>query len=478
MPSLAAVRKDMRKFFGDVQLIAPYIETRDSAELLTALWEVGMAADLVQLPGACWDDPQVRHNGIIRQDADGTRFVIGNPTVAARSPAPRAAPPPPGPGPLSGLRIVDFGTFVAGPYASAILGDLGADVIKIEALTKDPNRNVFRSYTTGNRGKRALMLDLKTAEGREIAQRLCVRADVVTNNFRTGVASRLGIDAQTLHRLKPELIVLESAAYGATGPKAERAGFDLAFQAFCGHEYRAGGKDNAPLWNRTTLVDYTGGLLGAISILQALRDRARTGAGAELNVPLLNAGVFLLSELMQRADGTFAGAPPLNHEQTGFLPTEQMYAAADGWIAICAPDSESAKKLAQALELPGALPADPAEWGEAQAQAIAAAIARRDTRSALDVLERAGVWAEECSRAAPHRTLNDARLVETGTVHVTEHAQFGTVREIGQLFRYSRSAAGAHKHTAQPGEHTREVLSELGYDAAAMSDLYERKIVA
>jgi crotonobetainyl-CoA:carnitine CoA-transferase CaiB-like acyl-CoA transferase len=478
VPSLDVVRKDMKKFFGDVELMAPYIEKRASGELLTALWDVGMAADLVQVPGACWDDPQVRHNAIIRSEADGTRCVTGNPTFATPSPAPRVKPPAPGPGPLSGLRIVDFGTFVAGPYTSAVLGDLGADVIKIEAFAKDPNRNVFRSYTTGNRGKRAVMLDLKTAEGRGIAQRLCARADVVTNNFRTGVAARLGIDAQTLHRLKPELIVLESAAYGATGPKAERAGFDLAFQAFCGHEYRAGGKDNVPLWNRTTLVDYTGGLLGAISVLEALRSRAHTGAGAELNVPLLNAGVFLLSQLVQRADGSFAGAPQLNHEQTGLHPAEQMYQTSDGWIAICTPDTASGKKLSQALELTLQLQDDPSTWSDAQAQSITAAVLRRDTASLLEALERAGVWAEECSRGAAHRTLNDPRLVETGTVHVSQHALFGTVREIGQLFRFSRSASGPHKHTAQPGEHTREVLTELGYDAAAVADLYARKIVA
>lgn len=478
MPSLAAAGKDMKKFFGDVDFIAPYIETRESGELLSALWEAGMAADLVQLPGDCWVDAQVRHNGIIRSHADGTSIVTGNPTSAAASPAPRTPPPSPGLRPLSGLRIVDFGTFVAGPYASAVLGDLGADVIKVEALAKDPNRNVFRSYTTGNRGKRAVMLDLKTDEGRGIAQALCVRADVVTNNFRTGVAARLGIDAQTLHRLKPELIVLESAAYGASGPKAERAGFDLAFQAFCGHEYRAGGKGNPPLWNRTTLVDYTGGLLGAISILEALRTRALTGAGAELNVPLLNAGVFLLSELIQRSDGSFVGAPQLNHEQTGFHPAEQMYQTSDGWLAICASSPDSAKRLAQALELGSGAAANPAAWGDAEAQAIAAAVRAKTSATALALLEQAGVWAEECARGAPHQTLNDSRLVNTGTVHVTEHAKFGTVREIGQLFRFSRSPSGDHKHTAQPGEHTREVLGELGYDAAKLADLYERKIVA
>ncbi len=478
MPRLDAVRSDMKKFFGDVELMAPYIERRESGELLKALWDAGLAADLVQMPGDCWEDPQVQHNGIIRRDADGTRCVTGNPISASPAPAPRAGELPAGARPLSGMRIVDFGTFVAGPYASAVLGDLGADVIKVEALAKDPNRNVFRSYTTGNRGKRAVMLDLKTAEGRDIAQRLCVSGDVVTNNFRTGVAARLGIDARTLHGLKPRLIVLESAAYGASGPKADRAGFDLAFQAFCGHEYRAGGRGNPPLWNRSTLVDYTGGLLGAIAVLQSLIARSRTGAGAELNVPLLNAGVYLMSELIQHRDGSFHGAPPLNREQTGFHPAEQMYQTADGWIAIAARDTQSAKRLAHTLGLGAELERDPSEWSEAEGRSIAAAMRAHSSRAALDLMARAGVWAEECARDAPHRTLHDPRLIESGTVHVSEHAQFGTVREIGQLFRFSRSAAGPHAHTAQPGEHTRAVLAELGYDAKAIAELYERKIVA
>jgi crotonobetainyl-CoA:carnitine CoA-transferase CaiB-like acyl-CoA transferase len=476
VPRLDVIRLDMKKFFGDVELMAPYIRRRESGELLQALWSAGMAADLVQKPGACWDDAQVQHNAIVLRDADGTRFVRGFPVSRTCSPAPLAQLPASGGGPLSGIRVVDFGTFVAGPYTSVILADLGADVVKIEALAKDPNRNVFRSFTTGNRGKRAVMLDLKTAEGRAIAQRLCVRADIITNNFRTGVAARLGIDARTLQQMKPELIVLESAAYGATGPKAERAGFDLAFQAFCGHEYRAGGKGNSPLWNRSTMVDYTGGLLGAISVLQALLVRARTGAGAELNVPLLNAGVFLLSQLAQRPDGSFVGAPQLNHEQTGFHPAEQMYQTADGWVAVAAGDRQSAGRLAEALEL--LLDSDFSAWGEPEAKSIGAAIRARTTHAVLDLLDRAGVWAEECSRDAPHRTLNDPALIEAGTVHVSEHAEFGTVREIGQLYRFSRSPSGPQVHTPQPGEHTRVVLAELGYDDAAIADLLERKIVA
>ena len=139
-----------------------------------------------------------------------------------------------------------------------MFADLGADVIKVEPVTGDPNRSIFRSYGSVNRGKRCITVDLKAPEGLKIAQQLCVAADVVTNNFRPGVSTRLGIDAKTLHALKPELIVLESAAYGSTGPKAEGAGFDMCFQALCGHDWRAGGVDNPPLWNRTSMVDFAG----------------------------------------------------------------------------------------------------------------------------------------------------------------------------------------------------------------------------
>lgn len=211
----------------------------------------------------------------------------------------------------------------------------------------------------------------------EIAHRLCLQADVVTNNFRTGVSARLGIDAKTLHRMKPQLVVLESSAYGATGPKSGRAGFDMAFQALCGHEHRAGGRGNPPLWNRTSMVDYAGGLMGAIAILQALHNRAREGGGAELNVALMNAGIFLLSELIQRADETFAGAPPLCREQTGYHPAEQMYRARDGWLAVAARDDTSARALAEVLGLDMLKAKTRVDWNADDAGQIAKAVRLR-----------------------------------------------------------------------------------------------------
>ena len=298
-------RADTKNFFGDIDVLAAHVARKKRAELLEAIWGADLPAEPVLPPGGCWDDAQTIHNGIVVRDPDGTRHV-GHPVSVRISPAPRKPVASPGAGPLSGVTVIDFGAFVAGPYTSVALGDLGADVIKVEAVAGDPNRSIFRSFTSVNRGKRVIALDLKSSEGREIAQKLCRNADVAINNFKTGVSARLGIDAKSLHGINPHLIVLESAAYGSSGPKAERPGFDMVFQALCGHEYRAGGLGNPPLWNRTSMVDYAGGMLGAAAILQQLYERARSGHGAELGIGLLNSGVFLLSELIARPDGRWS----------------------------------------------------------------------------------------------------------------------------------------------------------------------------
>ena len=340
---------DGKNFFGDIDVLAKHIANFRSAELIEAIWAQGLPAEPVLAPGECWDDPQVEHNGIIVREPDGVRH-IGHPVHGRASPAPRKDVRRGAPAPLSGFKVVDFGTYVAGPFSSALLADLGADVIKVELLTGDPNRNVFRSFTSANRGKRSIAIDLKLAEGIEIAQKLCVAADVVTNNFRPGVSARLGIDPKTLHALKPDLVVLESAAYGSTGPRAEGAGFDMCFQALCGHDWRAGRVGNPPLWNRSSMVDFAAGLIGEVAILQYLYQRARSGAGAALGAGLMNAGLSL-SELIQRSDGGFVGAEPLNHEQTGYHPAEQLYEAADGWLAVAARDAAMARRFLEVLNL-------------------------------------------------------------------------------------------------------------------------------
>jgi crotonobetainyl-CoA:carnitine CoA-transferase CaiB-like acyl-CoA transferase len=378
---------------------------------------------------------------------------------------------------LSGVKVIDFGMFVAGPYSSVILRDLGADVIKVDPITGDPNRSIFRSWGAANRGKRCISLDLKNPEGLKIARALCAGADVVTNNFRPGVSARLGIDAQTLHALKPDLVILESGAYGDTGPRAQGAGFDMCFQALCGHDLRAGGVGNAPLWNRTSMVDFASGLLGAAALLQYLFVRAREGAGAALGTSLLNTGLYLLSELLQRADGRFEGAQPLNHQQTGYHPAEQIYQAADGWIAVAARDEAMAVRLIEALGLSATVRKPRENWDAEVGAVIARTIRERSMAELARAFATADVWAEVCCRDG-EESLRDEELVRLGTVYESTHPQFGKVRQIGPLVRLAGSRPVPHGHAPLPGEHTDAILAEVGYGAAEIADLRARKVVA
>jgi crotonobetainyl-CoA:carnitine CoA-transferase CaiB-like acyl-CoA transferase len=467
---------DAKNFFGDIDLLAAHVARFESTPLLEAVWAAGLPAEPVLPPGGCWDHPQVEHNKIIVRDSDGVRYV-GHPIYGRASPAAVRKPVANAKSALSGIKVIDFGAFVAGPYSSAVFADLGAEVIKVEPVTGDPNRSIFRSYGSVNRSKRCITVDLKEPEGRKIAQQLCVAADVVTNNFRPGVSARLGIDARTLHALKPELIVLESAAYGSTGPKAEGAGFDMCFQALCGHDWRAGGVDNPPLWNRTSMVDFAAGLLGAVAVLQHLYQRARTGAGAELGAGLMNAGLYLLSELIQKPTGDFAGAPPVNREQTGFQPAEQFYEAADGWIAIAARSEAMARSLVETLGLDRSVTKPRSAWRDDVAREIAAAVRKRPVAELLAAFAKADVWAEACCPNGEREYLHDPDLERLGTVYRSSHPQFGDVRQIGPLCRLADSPPSARGHTPVAHEHTDAVLSALGFTAASINDLRERKVI-
>jgi crotonobetainyl-CoA:carnitine CoA-transferase CaiB-like acyl-CoA transferase len=466
------------KFFGDVDLLDSRIRVRRSRELLQALWDAGIAAEVAGPPGACWSDPQVEHNRLIVTTEDGARHV-GLPIVFDASPA-RAAPSRPSPKalPLEGLRVVDFGTYVAGPFAAVALGDLGAGVIKVEAFNPDPCRISFRMFSPANRGKRAITLNLKTDEGRAIAQQLCAGADVVLSNFRPGAAARLGIDADSLRKTRPDLIVLETSGFGPTGPSATRSGFDPMMQAFCGHEVCFGGEGNPPLWNIWAFVDFAAGLMGSVAIMAALYHRARTGGGARLDVSLLNTGIFLLSELIQASDGTFHGAPPLNALRTGYRPTERLYQARDGWIVVAARGAAAARRFAEALDLADVATKPGDAWAEAEATAMSSAVRKRGRSELLAALNAAGVWADSCDPAKSATIIQDPALIADGTVHHIDHPDYGRVTCLGPMFRLSRSRREAQKRAPMAGEHTRELLSELGYAAASIEDLLDKKVVA
>jgi crotonobetainyl-CoA:carnitine CoA-transferase CaiB-like acyl-CoA transferase len=475
--SMPTPTDDPKNFFGDYEVLASHVAKHTSGELLARIWAQGLPAEPVLPAGSCWDMPQVAHNGDILTDHNGDRFV-GHPATLTASPARSDKPGAAGDHPLSGVNVVDFGAFVAGPYASVVLADLGADVIKVETPAGDPNRSIFRSFSSANRGKRAITIDLKKSEGLGLARDLCKRSSVVTSNFRSGVSARLGIDPETLHREKPELVVLESPAYGSSGPLSDRAGFDMVMQALCGHEWRAGGRGNEPLWNRTSMVDYTGGFLGAVSVLAALYHQAHTGEGMTLDCALLSAGIFLTSELVQKPDGSFVGSEPLNQGRTGFYPAEALYQLADGWIAICIRNEEQSTALAQVLALTEKLPTNPSSWDPDAGELIAAALVKRRKDEVVPALEAAGVWLESCRKDVDRELLDVPFFEKNKIIQSSFHPNFGRVREMGAMLRFSRSDCGHLRGAPVPGSATRDILLELGISEDTVAHLLQDKIIA
>lgn len=460
-PSMPKPTDDPKNFFGDWDVMAEHVAKKSSKEMLQRIWDQGLPAEPVLAPGACWDEPQVVFNKIITTEPDGVRHV-GHPIGYASNAAPYKGPPKTGALPLSGVRVVDFGAFVAGPFASVVLADLGAEVIKVETPALDPNRSIFRSYSAANRGKLAITLDLKDKGDLQTAKDICAASQIVTSNFRGGVSTRLGIDPDQLHAVKPELVVVEAPAYGAAGPLVDRAGFDMVMQALCGHEYRAGGEGNEPLWNRTSQVDYTGGFLGAVGATAGLYHQARTGQGVTVESTLMNAGIYITSEVIQTAKGVFAGGETMNAQRTGFRASEALYEAADGWVALCVRSAEQAKAAGEVLGI--GLPADPQAWGAAEGEAIAAAIKPHAYAGLLAKLEAAGVWVEYCRKDAEKAILTDPAMFAANVVQVSAQPDMGQIREIGAMLRFSRSKAGHDRYAPLPNENAEQILKATGLE--------------
>ena len=249
---------------------------------------------------------------------------------------------------LQDLKVLDFGLYFAGPYASRLLADLGADVIKLEALDGDTLRPTTKPFNAAARGKRSIAVDLKTDAGRAVAHRIAATADVVTHNMRPGVAERLGMGYETIRSLNPEVIYSYAPGWGSSGPDAARSGFAPLFSGFVGLHHECAGEGNIPI-SPPGNEDNGNGLLGAAAILFALYHRAQTGEGQYLEHPQLNATMLMGLHLMRGADGSVVGSMGLDHERRGVHPLDRLYRTADGWLCISArTDAEFARMTRRA----------------------------------------------------------------------------------------------------------------------------------
>jgi len=460
VPTLA---RGPASYFADRSVLEPAIAKRSRDELIAALRSAGVAVEAVLYPGEAWSDPQVQQGGLIRTLESGTRLAA-SPIFLRCAPAEQARTTTfsglDGP-PLSGIRVIDLGNFIAGPFASKLLADLGADVVKVEPPSGLANLTGLRNTWSCNRGKRSIILDMKSASGKDMIRRLCRSADVVHHNFRVGVAERLEVDPPSLRRLCPDIITLETSGYGLSGPKSREPAWDMVLQALCGLEMRAGGDGNPPLWYRSAIVDYATGALGAIAVVMALYHRRRHGVAVAADVSLLSSGLFLLSELVQSPNGRFQGAPLLNQSRTGFHPAEQLYRTRDGWIAIAARSERAAQQLAQVFQLSAAPRAD---WGAAESRSLSERIEVMTAAEVAQRLASSDVWCEFCVQNAWPALRDDPQARARSLVIEVPDATFGDITgSFGPPLTFSRSRLDGMQFGSAPppGAHSKEILSEL-----------------
>ena len=381
--------------------------------------------------------------------------------------------------PLDGIRVVDLSRVLAGPYCTMMLADLGADVVKVERPDEgDETRGWGPPYAGGeaayflsvNRSKRSVAVDLKRPEGRALVLDLCTRADVVLENFRPGAAARLGLDASSVRERNPRVVYCSITGFGRHGAP-DRPGYDFVVQAESGLMAVTGDPDGPPTKAGVALVDVVTGLHAAVAIAAALRRREATGEGEQIEVSLLDSAFSALVNVAQNAlvtgeePGRFGNAHPS-------IAPYQPFRAADGWIAVGAANDGLFARLCDVIGRPK-LTAD---------ERFATNAARvRNRAELLPLLEEsfatrsAEEWAAELDAAGVpagkiRGVLEALRAAAPATVRVT-HPTAGELDLVGTPFMLGSASLRTASAPPLLGEHTREVLGELGLDAAGIAAL-------
>ncbi len=387
---------------------------------------------------------------------------------------------------LEGVTVIDFGQYLAGPFGPMVLGDLGADVIKVEPVTGDGMRFVNQPFSGCQRGKRDIALDLKTERGHEIALELVERADIVHHNMTAGVAKRLGIAYEDCKAVNPDVVYCNTWAYGLEGPLARFGGLDPLYQAAAGLEYEAGPvrEGNAPLYLRFGMTDTANAMLSVVGCLAALYHQRRTGEGQELWTSLLDGAAMLSSDALL-VDGTAVPRPQLDADQCGISALYRLYRTTDGWLQLAAVAQEHWAALCAAVGAPeltdDARFATASARGEHREQLESLLEPRFATKTSIvwsRLLDDAGVPNEiPLDSNAGELVLFDADNERLGLVAEYEQPIVGPMRQYGAFIDFSETPGRVNGPPPLVGQHTREILEWLGHDADEMDALAEAGVV-
>jgi len=390
---------------------------------------------------------------------------------------------------LAGVRVLDFGRYIAGPYCAALLADLGADVIRVERRGGGEDRwvapvgedGVGAMYLVMNRNKRAMTLDPSSPRGREIVKKLVATADVVVANLPPEVLRNLALDLESLRRVKPDIILTTVTAFGAGGPWSHKHGFDGIGQAMCGAAYLTGTPEQ-PLRAAVAWVDCGTASLAALGTLAALMARQKTGRGQKVEGALLRTAVaFNNSTLVEQQVIKADRVATVNRGQTS-APSD-LFRTKDGWIIAYAIGGPMYKRWAQLMGEPHWL-TDPrfkddlarGDHGEIISERMSRWTAERTTAQALAELEKVQIPAGPLY--SPQQALEDAHIRAAGLLADTDYPGLPRPAPLAPTPVDLSETPGTFRHRApQLGEHTDAILGELGYSADDIKSLRADNVI-
>lgn len=407
------------------------------------------------------------------------------------------------PGPLSDVRVLDFTERMQGPYGTQILADLGAEVIKVErriSLTvdgrpderygpngrygQDPEDTTFYAagFLAANRNKKSVTLDLKNAAAKAVAERLVGMCDIVYENFRPGVMSRLGLGYDDCRALNPAVIYASAYGYGSEGPYERRPGQDVLAQAVGGFGAMNVAADGRPTPVGMSITDLLGGMNGAIAVLAALRHRDRTGEGQRVEVNLLASAIAAQSEQAVHFMNTDIGEPvrgTVMHAHPYIAAPYGFYATRDGYLALSS--GRQIPELCRILGIPD-LSADPrfctpAARNEHRLEfeaLLEEALRQKTTAQWMDLMEPAGLFAAPVKSFA--EAFADAQVAHQGMI-ATIDSPVGELRLPAPPYRLSRTPASVRSAPPRHGEHTDQVLESAGFSPEEITELRKREVI-
>jgi len=393
-------------------------------------------------------------------------------------------------GPLKGLRVIELAHIMAGPVCGMMLADMGADVIKVEKPTGDDSRRFVppeiggeaAAYMMMNRNKRGIALNLKDPEALEVLRRLLSDADVVIENYRKGTMEKLGLSYEELAKVNPRLIYCEISGFGRTGPYADRGGFDLIAQGMAGLMSITGeAPGRPPVKVAAPISDINAGILAAMGVSAAYANVLQTGLGQKVDTSLFEAAIVQTYWQSAIAFATGKKPEPLGSAHPLNAPY-QAFQTSDGWINVGAANQSNWERFLGVIGAPElnddarfASNADRIRNLPALVEILNGYLSQETTETWLDRMEKAALPAGPVNDILQMHADPQARARDM--IVELDHPTAGRVETLGQPVKFSRTPGSVERASPLLGEHTREVLSELGFDSAKIDALIQSQAV-